>query len=228
MAHGGQARDRLNPGAGSPIVRGMHRWILAFVVFVLLGSAALLLGPWLLSGGSGGLSGQVRTSGEALVGGPFTLTDHRGNTFTEKNLEGRYSLIFFGYTYCPDVCPTELQVMSAAIDQLGDTAKDLQFLFVSVDPERDTSDILAQYVENFHPTLVGLTGTAAQVADMAKAYRVYYRKLDAEGGSEDYLMDHSSIAYLMGPDGSFVSHFPYTTDSGKFVAGLKEALDRKS
>ena len=115
--------------------------------------------------------------------------------------------------------------IDAALDKLGDDARDLQFLFATVDPERDTREVMAEYVPHFHPSLVGLTGTSEQVAAMAKAYRVYYKRVERDG-DDDYLMDHSSIFYLMGPDGRFVSHFPYTTNPDKFVEGLRKALGK--
>ena len=166
---------------------------------------------------------QAGAQGEALVGGPFTMTDHTGAKVTEKTFLGRYMLVFFGYTYCPDICPTELQVMMAALDSMGPQAEKIQPVFVSVDPERDTPEVLKSYVENFGPQLVGLTGTPDEVAGIAKAYRVYYAK-SGDKESPDYLMDHSSIIYLMGPDGRFVKHMPYTTDAAKLAEELKEAL----
>jgi len=166
---------------------------------------------------------QGGAQGEALVGGPFTMTDHTGAKVTEKTFLGRYMLVFFGYTYCPDICPTELQVMMAALDSMGPQAEKIRPVFVSVDPERDTPEVLKSYVENFGPQLVGLTGTPEEVAGIAKAYRVYYAK-SGDKESPDYLMDHSSIIYLMGPDGRFVKHMPYTTDAAKLAEELKEAL----
>jgi cytochrome oxidase Cu insertion factor (SCO1/SenC/PrrC family) len=161
--------------------------------------------------------------GEALVGGPFTLTDHTGRRVTEKDFLGRHALVFFGYTYCPDVCPTELQVMTAALDEMGKAGESIQPVFVTVDPERDTPEIMKSYVENFGPRLIGLTGSPDEIAAMAKAYRVYYAKA-GKAGNPDYLMDHSSIIYLMGPDGSYVKHFTYTTDAGKLAQGLADAI----
>jgi len=165
-----------------------------------------------------------RSSGVALVGGPFSLVNQDGKRVTEKDFLGNYMLVFFGYTYCPDVCPTELQVMTAALDQLGPEASRIQPVFVSVDPARDTPEVLKAYVANFGPRLIGLTGTEAEVAAIAKAYRVYYAKAGNGASATDYLMDHSSIIYLMGPDGRFVKHMPYTTDAAKLATELKETL----
>ncbi|MEP7173184.1 MAG: SCO family protein [Aestuariivirga sp.] len=162
-------------------------------------------------------------SGTALVGGPFTLTDQNGRKVTEKDFLGKYMLVFFGYTYCPDVCPTELQVMSAALDSLGAKADAIQPVFISVDPERDTPEILKQYVGNFHPRLMGLTGTPAEIVSVAKTYRVFFSKVE-NSGSDTYLMDHSTIMYLMDPQGRFLKHFTYTNDAAALAKGLEEAM----
>jgi cytochrome oxidase Cu insertion factor (SCO1/SenC/PrrC family) len=194
--------------------------IFAAVILVI---AAAFGGGLLLLRQTGGETG----SGVALVGGPFSLTDQTGRRVTEKDFAGKYMLVFFGYTYCPDVCPTELQVMLAALDQMGEAGKDIVPVFVSIDPERDTPQTVKAYVENFGPRLVGLTGSPEEIAAVAQAYRVYYAKAGNKTG-DDYLMDHSSIIYLMGPDGRFVKHFTYTTDAAKLSDNLKEALTGSS
>ncbi|MCA3554137.1 SCO family protein [Aestuariivirga sp.] len=196
-----------------------RRPVLIFAALVLL--AALGLGSFALM--SGRLHGP-QSSGAALVGGPFSLLDQDGRRVTEKDFRGKYMLVFFGYTYCPDVCPTELQVMTAALDQLGRDADRIQPVFVSIDPARDTPEVLKAYVASFSPRLMGLTGTPGEIAVIARAYRVFYAKASNSSSSTDYLMDHSSIIYLMGPDGSFVRHMAYTTDATKLAADLKDAL----
>lgn len=192
----------------------------AFIVF-----AALVL---IIAAGIGGYAWMNRHpqqgTGVALVGGAFTLTDQNGRRVTEKDFLGRYMLVFFGYTYCPDVCPTELQVMMAALDALGPEASLVQPVFVSIDPARDTPEVLKSYVENFGPRLIGLTGTPDEIAAVAKAYRVYFAKAGNTPSATDYLMDHSSIIYLMGRDGQFVKHMPYTTDAAKLASDIKQAL----
>lgn len=193
---------------------------------VLIFAAAILL----LAAGLGGYAWTIRQAaqphglGVALVGGPFSLTDQDGRRVTEKDFLGRYMLVFFGFTYCPDICPTELQVMTAALDAMGPAAEKIQPVFVSVDPERDTPEVMKAYVANFGPRLIGLTGTPEEIAAMAKAYRVYYAKAANQNAPGDYLMDHSSIIYLMGQDGSFVKHFAYTTDVEKLTSELKKAI----
>jgi cytochrome oxidase Cu insertion factor (SCO1/SenC/PrrC family) len=180
------------------------------------------LGLYALLAPQGGGNPQV-VSGKALIGGPFTLTDHTGKRVTNKDFEGKFMLVYFGYTYCPDVCPAELQVMSAAIDQLGEKGKKVTPVVVSIDPERDTVAQLNTYVANFHPRLVGLTGTPEEVRAAAKAFRVYYAKAKSESAS-DYLMDHSSIVYLMSPKGEYLAHFPYGTDVDKMAEGIAKFL----
>jgi cytochrome oxidase Cu insertion factor (SCO1/SenC/PrrC family) len=197
-----------------------RRTILLFAALVLLLAAGIGGYAWM----SQRLAGQTG-SGEALVGGPFAMTDQNGQRVTEKDFLGRHMLVFFGYTYCPDICPTELQVMMAALDSMGPEAEKVQPIFVSVDPARDTPEVLKAYVENFSPRLIGLTGSPEEVAAMAKAYRAYYAKSGDTSSPDAYLMDHSSIIYLMGPDGRFVKHFAYTTDPQRLAGELRQQLE---
>ncbi len=132
-------------------------------------------------------------------GGPFTLTDHTGKTVTEKDYAGTYRLIYFGFTYCPAICPTELAKITSAMNMLEDKGAGIQPLFITVDPERDTVEAMKNYVSLFHPSLTGLTGTAEQIKGVAKAYKIYYAKVQDESMS-DYTMDHSSFIYFIGPD----------------------------
>lgn len=152
---------------------------------------------------AGGLQpGEVVSTGQADVGGPFQLVDHNGRPVDESMLEGKWSLVFFGFTYCPDYCPTTLQALDATKRRLGDKAKDLQIVFISVDPQRDTPQALKDYLssDGFPEGVIGLTGTPAQVKAAADAYRAFYQKV---GEGEDYTMNHSLTVYLMGPDGKF-------------------------
>jgi protein SCO1/2 len=164
------------------------------------------------------------TSGKALIGGPFTLTDATGKRVTDKDYRGRYMLVFFGFTSCPDICPAGLQLISAALENLGSKADRITPIFISVDPERDTPQKLAAYVKNFNARLVGLTGTPEEIADVAKAYKVYYKKVPNEAAPGDYGVDHTGIIYLMGPDGEFVSHFTPTTTVDELTAKLDKVL----
>ena len=134
------------------------------------------------------------------LGGAFTLTDQTGRDVTERDFAGRFLLVYFGFTYCPDVCPTELGTMAAAIDAMGAQGASVTPVLITVDPERDTPAHLADYVSRFHPRMIGLTGTTQQIAQVARAYRVYYARVRPRDAG-DYLMDHSSFTYLVGPDG---------------------------
>lgn len=143
----------------------------------------------------------------ASIGGPFTLTSHDGRVVSDADFQGKYRLVLFGYTFCPDICPTELQTMAQAMDLMGDSGADVQPLFITIDPARDTAPVLAEYVALFHPSIIGLTGTEAQIAAVAKEYRVYYARSQGEPDPTQYLMDHSTFSYLMAPDGSFITVF---------------------
>ena len=164
---------------------------------------------------------------EATMVGRFELTDADGKRVTEANFAGRYMLVYFGYTYCPDVCPTELAKMAAALDTFEEAAPKRAAkvvpIFISVDPERDTPERLKDYAELFHPRLVALTGTAEQIRAAANTYKVYYAKIYPEGGATgegDYLMDHSSQTYLMGPDARYVALFPSTATAKDIADAL--------
>lgn len=168
--------------------------------------------------------GRPGGSGAALVGGPFALTDQNGRRVTEKSFAGKHYLVFFGYTSCPDVCPGGLQVMAAALDALGPAAEKIVPVFITIDPARDTVAVMKEYAANFHPRLVALTGTDAEIAAAAKAFRVYYGKPGSEEGKAEYLMDHTSIFYLMGPDGNFAAHVSYGVSAAEFAAKLRSAI----
>lgn len=165
--------------------------------------AGLLLAAILL-----GVGGYLWFSGRAggpEVGGPFTLVNGDGNRVTDQQFRGKFMLVYFGYTFCPDVCPTTLSAVGDAMDKLGAKANEVQPLFITVDPRRDTPAVVKQYAAAFSPRLIGLTGTADEIAKVAKEYRVYYAEHRTGPGSNDYSMDHSSVLYLMGPNGQFVA-----------------------
>ncbi|WP_068080743.1 SCO family protein [Polycladidibacter stylochi] len=147
------------------------------------------------------------TASTATIGGDFELVDGKGNRFTQANLSGKPFLIFFGFTYCPDVCPTTLSDMQGWIEDLGEQADDLNFVFVSVDPERDTPEVLSDYVYAFDPRIIALTGTPEQVNKIKKAYRVFSRKVMLEDG--DYTMDHTAAVYMMSAKQNFVGTIQY-------------------
>lgn len=145
-------------------------------------------------------AGAVAMPPGVTLGGPFTMTDSKGRTVSEKDFAGRWLVMYFGYTFCPDVCPTELGNIAAAMDELGPVAERVTPVFVSIDPERDKPAHLSDYVDLFHPRMVGLTGSIEQVTEMARRYRVFFRK-ETRTDAADYLMDHSSFIYIVGPDG---------------------------
>ncbi len=163
------------------------------------------------------------TVGQALVGGSFELTAHTGERVTDKNFRGRLMLVYFGYTYCPDVCPAGLQVISAALDQLGPASTRIAPIFITVDPERDTVTVLNEYVSSFHKSLTGLTGSAQEISDVARAYRVYFRKVE-DPAMNTYLLDHTSFIYLMDGNGAFVTHFPHSIAPEKLAERLRRQL----
>ena len=160
----------------------------------------------------------------ATIGGPFTLVNQDGRTVSDRDFAGRYRLMYFGYTYCPDVCPVDLQKLMAGYALLEKSdpqaAAKLAPIFVSVDPERDTPPVLKQYVTAFHPRLTGLTGTPAQIAAVAKEYAVIYSK-EQRPGASDYLMNHSRVAYLFGPDGKPIALIPQEGTPEQIAAELK-------
>ena len=159
----------------------------------------------------------------AAVGGPFQLVDQSGHSVDQSVLKGKWSAVFFGYTYCPDICPTTMQALAGAKAKLGDKARNLQVVFISIDPERDTPALLKTYLSTpaFPEGVIGLTGTPAQVAAAAKAYRVYYQK---EGQGEAYSMAHSSIVYLMNPDGKFVTALTESQTPSEVATQIGDAM----
>lgn len=160
---------------------------------------------------------------QVQIGGPFSLIDHNGQTVTEKTYAGKFMLLFFGYTYCPDVCPTDLAIISDAMDQLPANVKDqIQPIFISVDTDRDSPAILKEFVPLFHPKLVGLTGSKENIAKTARLYRAYYAKAGDPNAKEDYLVDHSATTYLMAPDGSFLTTFSHAMAPEEMAAGIKK------
>lgn len=166
------------------------------VVFLFCGGAVFYLKDHPASNG-GGVAGSA-------FGGAYELVDHNGQTVTDEKFAGQYKLIYFGFTFCPAICPTELQKISRVMDGLGTQANDIQPLFITIDPERDTVDVMREYVTLFHPRLIGLTGSRTQIDDVLKTYRVYARQVWEEGAS-DYTMDHSSYIYLMDGQDNLIS-----------------------
>jgi protein SCO1/2 len=190
------------------------------VVGVLL-VAAVLFFAWQRYGAIS--TGPSTSTGVAAIGGPFSLTDQTGKPVTDQTYKGKWLLVFFGFTSCPDVCPTTLNQVAQVMDRLGPLADQVQPLFITVDPARDTPAVLAQYTAAFGPRIVGLTGTPEQIAAAAKAYRVYYAKVDQ---GSDYTMDHSAILYVMRPDGKYEAFFAADAKADDMTAKLKSWIER--
>ncbi len=199
------------------MVAGMNSrlFFIIIVAFAFGGLAALALF---------GNNGQRAGSGKVLVGGPFSLTNHEGKRVTDEDFRGKYLLIMFGYTYCPDICPGELQTITNAMEELGPAADAIVPAFVTVDPQRDTVAKVAEYVKNFSPRVVGLTGTEEEIKAAAKAYRVYFAKEPSSTPSpgNEYLISHSTFIYLMSPAGEYVTHFVYGVTPEQMVAKLRK------
>jgi cytochrome oxidase Cu insertion factor (SCO1/SenC/PrrC family) len=193
----------------------MRLLLIIMIAFAGGSAAALLMRPAQIS---------AVNSTRALIGGPFTLTDQDGRRVTEQTYRGKYMLVVFGYTTCPDVCPAELQTMANAMDALGPKAEKVNPIFVTVDPERDTVERVAEYVKNFHASFVGLTGSPEDIKQAARSYRAYYARAEATGSATGYLMDHSAFIYLMNPQGEYVTHFAYGTAPEKIAATIEKAV----
>ncbi|MGW8705756.1 SCO family protein [Brevundimonas sp. NPDC055814] len=164
-------------------------------------------------------------TGQPLVGGPFTLTNQDGQVVDQSILEGKWSLVFFGFTYCPDYCPTTLGVLNAVQERMGDKARDMQIVFISIDPERDTPQMLKDYLssDGFPDDVIGLTGTPEQVAQVAREYRAFYQKV---GEGEGYTMNHGLTVYLMGPDGQFRSAVAHDLGPSRTATLIENAMEK--
>ncbi|KAL6003364.1 Protein SCO1 1, mitochondrial [Asimina triloba] len=162
---------------------------------------------------------QGSSVGKAAIGGPFKLVNHDGKTVTDRDFLGKWTLIYFGFTHCPDICPDELQKLADAVDKIRAlSGTEIVPVFISVDPERDTVEQVRDYVKEFHPNLIGLTGNADEIRQVARAYRVYYMKTEEE--ESDYLVDHSIVMYLMDPDMEFVKFFGKNYDVNTLAEGI--------
>jgi protein SCO1/2 len=189
------------------------------LVIVTAFTASLLIGLLVMLWAIGGVRG---VTAPAAIGGPFQLTDQSGATVTEKNLQGKPSIIFFGFTHCPDICPTSLFEMSEILRAMGKDADRVNAYFISVDPERDSKDAMKDYLSSFDPHLKGLTGDPEAVAKVLSAYRVYAKKVPLKDG--DYTMDHTALTYLMDRDGRFVAPFNLNRKPEEAAADLKKYL----
>ncbi|WP_425311740.1 SCO family protein [Microvirga massiliensis] len=201
-----------------------------FRTWPLAMSVALLTGA--LGAGAQTATAPKRSAAELMdvlmwnkepIGGPFSLIDHTRRVKTDADFRGKWLLLYFGSTYCPDVCPTDLHVIAQAVDQLGPAGDAVQPVFITVDPERDSAEHLAEYVALFHPRLVGLTGDPAAISRAASAYKVFYAKVPAAGTLE-YSVDHTAFIYLVDPAGQYVGFFPPGTSAERLGQVLRQHL----
>ncbi|XP_044474014.1 protein SCO1 homolog 1, mitochondrial-like isoform X2 [Mangifera indica] len=217
---------------GKPVRGGPVSW-LSFLLLILTGAGLI----WYydrekkrhieeISSSSEAVK-QGPSAGKAAIGGPFNLINHDGKNVTDKDFLGNWTMIYFGFTHCPDICPDELQKLAAAVDKIKDKGRiDVLPVFISVDPERDTVEQVCEYVKEFHPKLVGLTGSPEEIKKVARAYRVYYMKTVEE--DSDYLVDHSIVMYLMSPKMEFVKFFGKNNDVDSLADGvIKEIKQHK-
>jgi protein SCO1/2 len=205
-----------------------RRSVLLFAGLVLVAAAVLAITTLVVVGGRDNAttgSQTVSSTGQPSVGGPFNLVDQDGRPVDQTLLDGKWTLVFFGFTWCPDYCPTTLAALKATQDRLGDRADDLQIVFISVDPERDRPQVLKDYLssDGFPEGVIGLTGSPARIRAAADAYRAYYQKV---GEGEGYTMDHSLTVYLMGPDGQFRSALAGDLGPDRSADVIRRAMDR--
>ncbi|WP_290977652.1 SCO family protein [Ferrovibrio sp.] len=201
-------------------MRGLLRGVIVAALAAALAFGGFALVSWLDGG-----ERQEAGIGEVSIGGPYSLTDQEGRSVTDKDFRGKLQLVYFGFTSCPDICPTALQTVAIALDEMGvAAAEQVVPILITVDPERDTVAAMKEYVQSFHDRMVGLTGTPEQIAAVAKAYRVYYQKVKLPNSSLDYSVDHSGFLYLMSRDGKYVAHFRHNATPEEIAKRVKAAL----
>jgi len=196
--------------------RGPARPSAGIYVGGLLGALlAFLIGGFLWRGAN---------SDRPSIGGPFRLETDAGKIVTASDFRGKYMLVYFGYTFCPDICPTALNAMTTALQSLGTKTKDLTPVFITLDPRRDTPQVMRRYTAALSPTLIGLTGTPAEIAKVAREYRVYYAMHATGPRPDDYSLDHSSVIYLMGPDGRFIAPIEAGQSPAEMAADIRRLM----
>ena len=186
-------------------------FILCLILVVLIAS-----GAWLFVRHS-----DERQKGSGLVGGSFELLDQDRNSITNNSFPDKFKIIYFGFTFCPDVCPMGLTTISEALDSLGTKAQHIQAIFITLDPLRDTAEVLKSYRENFHESIIFLTGTEEQIRSVAKLYKVYFQKTN---DNDDYLIDHSAITFIMAPSGGYLKHFGPNATAVEFTNFFNSVL----
>lgn len=204
-----------------PLLRWIRYGAWTAVALVTFVAAAILIGWWRVDGPGQPKPGQASFQPPIAIGGPFTLVDHTGKAVTEKDYLGKPTAVFFGFTHCPEVCPTTLIQMSNLMKEIGPAADRLQVLLITVDPERDTPEQLALYLQSFDPRVVGLTGSREQVDAALTAYKAYAKKIPTDSS---YTMDHSASVYLMKADGTFRTMIDYHEEDASALAKIRLVL----
>ncbi len=194
-----------------------------FIIGIAVAVGLILLNMLVNPAGRNAATEKQSSSGAAAIGGPFTLVDQNGETVTDLSFRGKLMLVYFGYSYCPDVCPVDLLIMSNALTQLGEAAEGVAALFITVDPERDTVSQMKSYLSGFHPAIAGLTGDREQVSQAIAAYRVYAKKVESDSLA-GYLMDHSAFIYVMDREGKYLAHFAHNTPAEEIAKKLRYYL----
>jgi protein SCO1/2 len=198
----------------------MRTMLMASLAVLALAAVTLGAVRWLTPAAE-----QAQAPADVPIGGAFTLVDQNGREVKDEEFRGRLMLVYFGYTYCPDMCPLGLTTIASALDALPVEDRDqVAPVFITVDPERDTVQVMKDYVGQFSPHLVGLTGSEAAIEAALRAYRVYARKSDAEAADGSYLVDHSTFTYLMGRDGAYVTHFGHATTPEEMAEKIAAAI----
>lgn len=205
---------------------GSLRKLLIIVALAIATSVAITWALQTVSRVNVPLTPKSTTSGTAAIGGPFALVATNGEVVTDQTYRGKWALIFFGYTFCPDVCPTTLNNMTVALETLGSEAAKIQPIFITIDPARDTRSVLTEYLKSFDPRILGLTGTQAQIDRVVKEYRIYVAQQKSETDDKDYLISHSGYLYLMSPNGKFVNVIQGSEDGEAIVAWLRKEMTR--
>jgi len=195
------------------------------VLWGIVALAALISGTLLLGHFQQAAREGAALPGAARLGGDFTLVRHTGEPFSSAELKGHPHLLFFGFTHCPDICPTTLLEISKHLDAIGDAARDLKVLFITVDPERDTPEAMAQYISSFDPRIVGLTGTPEQISNVAKLYRAFYEKVPGEDG--EYSMSHTASVFLFDANGNLQSTLSWQEDPAVREAKIRRLVEKK-
>src|SRR5216683_402443 len=216
------------PSPKVPVMKLTSKVLILILALAGAGSVAavgilLTTNPAPFSSGSAPV-GKIITAGTAAIGGPFTLVSTNGENVTEQSYHGKWLLIFFGYTFCPDLCPTALANVSVALEKFGADTSRLQPLFITVDPQRDTRDVIASYLKSFDARILGLTGTQAQIDSVIKEYRVYVALDKTETSGDNYLVSHSAYIYLMNPQGKFVNVIEGKEDGDAIAAWLRKEM----